>query len=112
MVFLADESRPVDAAVTGAAVARLGGLLVLAPGGDTAAAEERIEQMGLAGQVDQIVVGRSTSPSDIPWALIVVSAVLAGAGVFLLALAARKRERTGGGQPAEVTPTAKPEPRH
>ena len=104
VVFLADESRPVDAAVAGAAVARLGGLLVLTPGGDTGTAEERIQRMGIADQVDQIVVGRSTSPSNIPWALIVLSALLAAAGIFLLGLAARKRERTGDAGPAPVTP--------
>jgi hypothetical protein len=106
VVFVADESRPVDAAVAGAAVARLGGLLVLTPGGDPAAAEERIQQMGLSDQVDQIVVSKSESGSNIPWVLIVLSAALAAAGLLLLLSAARKRQQTADASPvsAEASP--------
>ena len=111
VVFVADESRPVDAAVAGAAVARLGGLLVLTPEGDTATAEQRINEMGLSDQVDQIVVSESTSPSNVPWALIVVSAALAAAGVLLLALAARKRRRVGDAPAVPMAPRPEPDRR-
>jgi len=90
VAYVADESRPVDAAVAGAAVARLGGFLLLTPGGDTTVAEEQITALGLTDEVDHLVVARSASPSDVPWALIIVSAVFAVAGIFLLDRAARK----------------------
>lgn len=91
VAYVADEGRPVDAAVAAAAIARTGGFLLLTPGGDAGAAEEQIAAMGLEGQVDQLVVAESTSPSNIPWALIAVFAVLAIAGIVLLDRAARKK---------------------
>ena len=94
LAYVVDESRPVDAAVAAAAVARQGGFLLLTPGGDPAAAEEQIEALGLTGQVDQLIVAESTSPTSIPWALIAISAVFAAAGIVLLDRAAKKnRER-------------------
>jgi hypothetical protein len=111
VVYVADDSRPVDAAVGAAAVARLGGILLLTPGGDAGAAEERISQLGLSDQVDQIVVGESASESNIPWALIGVSALFAAAGIFLLDRAARKsRQRTGDAPPVTAPSTPRPEP--
>ena len=82
---------PVDAAVAAAAVSRAGGFLLLTPGADTGAAEEQIGAMGLAGQVDQLVMVESTSPGNVPWALIAVFAVFAIAGIVLLDRAARKK---------------------
>ncbi|HEX2046916.1 MAG TPA: sialidase family protein [Acidimicrobiales bacterium] len=112
VAFVADGSRPVDAAVAAAAVARLGGILVLTPGGDAGAAEELIQRMGLSDQVDQVVVSRSTSPSDIPWVLIVVSAALAAAGLLLLLSAARKRQQTADAPPVPVPTAPERERRH
>ena len=91
VAYVADESRPVDAAVAAAAVSRSGGLLLLTPGGSTEAAEAQINALGLANQVDQLVMVESTSPSNVPWALIAVFAVFAVAGVVLLDRAARKK---------------------
>jgi len=103
VAYVADESRPVDAAVAAAAVARTGGFLLLTPGGDTGAAEEQITAMGLSDQVDQLVMVESTSPGNVPWALIGVFAIFAIAGIVLLDRAARKnRER--GAAPAHVEP--------
>jgi hypothetical protein len=103
VAYIADESRPVDAAVAAAGIARSGGFLLLTPGGSTGAAEEQLNAMGLAGEVDQLVVAESTSPSNVPWALIAVFAVFAIAGIVLLDRAARKnRERAAA--PAHVEP--------
>jgi hypothetical protein len=115
VVYVADESRPVDAAVGAAAVARLGGFLLLTPGGDAAAAEEQINELGLSAEVDRIVVGESASSGDVPWALIALSGLLAAAGIFLLDRAARKnRGRGAGAEPSSVpsAPASQPEPRH
>ncbi len=106
VAYVADESRPVDAAIAGAAVARLGGFLLLTPGGDTDAAEEQITALGLSDQVDHLVVAESTSPSTIPWALIVVSALFAVAGIVLLDRAARKNRERKAEAPAVVTPAS------
>jgi hypothetical protein len=100
VAYVADESRPVDAAVAAAAIARTGGVLLLTPGGDTGAAEEQIKALGLSDQVDQIVVAQSTSPTKVPWALIAVFAVLAAAGIVLLERASRKNRDNKGRAPA------------
>ena len=91
VAFVADQSRPVDAAAAAAAVGRTGGLVLLTPGADTAAAEKRIAELGLTADVDRIVVAKSTGSSSPPWALIVISAVLAVGGIVLLDRAARKK---------------------
>ena len=109
VAFVVDEDRPVDAAVAAAAVSRLGGFLLLSPGGGTGAAEEQISALGLEGQVDQLVVAESASSSNVPWALIAVFAVLAIAGIVLLDRAARKN-RARAGAPAHVEPATRKEP--
>ena len=106
VAYVADEDRPVDAAVAATAVARIGGFLLPTPGGETAKAEEQINALGLADQVDHLVVARSASSSNVPWALIAVSAALAAAGIFLLDRAARK-SRANKAQAPPVVP-AKP----
>ena len=109
VAYVADDSRPVDAAVAAAAIARSGGFLLLTPGGSTGAAEEQINALGLADQVDQVVIAESTSPSNVPWALIAVFAVFAVAGVVLLDRAARKN-RQRAAAPAHVEPTPRKGP--
>ncbi|MEO7443373.1 MAG: cell wall-binding repeat-containing protein, partial [Acidimicrobiales bacterium] len=52
VAYVVDGERPIDGALAGAAVARLGGTLVVAPGADTAAA---------SGGVDRVVVVRSVA---------------------------------------------------
>ena len=89
IAYVADDARPVDAAVAAAAVARIGGMVLLSPGAATAGAEKQIDQLGLTGAVDKVVVVRSTSSTSPPWALIVISALLATFGVLLLGLARR-----------------------
>ncbi len=105
LAYVVDEDRPVDAAVAAAAVARLGGFLLPTPGADTGVAEEQINALGISDQVDQLVVAESTTPGNVPWALIAVSAVLAAAGIVLLDRAARKSRSTKAqAPPVAVTP--------
>ncbi|HVL05573.1 MAG TPA: hypothetical protein VM388_06270 [Acidimicrobiales bacterium] len=108
VAYVADDSRPLDAAVAAAAIARTGGILVLTPGGSTGAAEAQLNALGLAGQVDQLVVAQSTSPSNVPWALIAVFAAFAVAGIVLLDRASRKN-RQRGAAPAHVEPALRKE---
>jgi putative cell wall-binding protein len=107
VAYVADDSRPVDAAVAAAAVARTGGIVLLSPGAGTAAADKQIDQLGLTGAVDKVVVVKSTSSTSPPWALIVVSVLLAAFGVLLLGLAARRR-RSGATETATGARTATP----
>ncbi|MDQ6798784.1 MAG: exo-alpha-sialidase [Actinomycetota bacterium] len=110
IAYVADASRPVDAAVTAAAVARVGGIELLTPGAGTAAADKQIDQLGLTGAVDKMFVVKSSTSSSPPWALIAASAVLAAIGLVLLGLAARKKETSAAdtAAPRPVTsPTAK-----
>ncbi len=97
VAFVADESRPVDAAVASAAVARLGGILLLTPGADTGPAETQLSAMGIGDQVDQLVVAESSSPGNVPWALIAISAVFGAVGIFLIDRASRKNRASKGG---------------
>ncbi|MFN2607913.1 MAG: cell wall-binding repeat-containing protein [Acidimicrobiales bacterium] len=95
VVYLADQDRPADAAVAAADVARVGGILVVNAGADDAAAERTLDQAGLGSRVDRIVVARSSSPGGrVPWAVIVISALLALIGLVLLARAAAAKDRT------------------
>ena len=103
IAYVGDQGRPVDAAVAAAAVSRTGGIVLLSPGAGTAGADKQIDQLGLTGAVDKVVVVKSTTSTSPPWALIVASAVLAALGLVLLGLAARKR-RAG----ATGTTTAAP----
>jgi hypothetical protein len=109
IAYVADDSRPVDAAVAAAAVARTGGIVLLSPGAGTAAADKQIDQLGLTGAVDKVVVVKSTSSTSPPWALIVVSVLLAALGILLLALAARKRQANAT-KTAAAAPKTSPAP--
>jgi putative cell wall-binding protein len=91
VVYVADQSRPVDAAVAATVAARNGGLLLLTPGAGTPAAEKQLGGLGLSSTVDRIVVVRSSTPTSVPWAVIIVSILLAVLGIALLGRAARKR---------------------
>jgi hypothetical protein len=93
--------------VAAAAVARTGGIVLLSPGAGTAAADKQLDQLGLTGAVDNVVVVKSTSSTSPPWALIVVSVLLAAFGVLLLGLAARRR-RSGATETATGARTATP----
>ena len=95
IAYVVDDSRPVDAAVAAAAVARIGGMMLLSPGATTAAADKQIDQLGLTGAVDKVVVVKSASSTRPPWALIVASGLLAALGILLLGLAARRRQAGG-----------------
>jgi hypothetical protein len=91
VVYVADQARPVDAAIAAAVAARNGGLLLLSPGAKAPAAQKQLDGLGLTPMVDRIVVVRSSTPTSVPWAVIAVSILLAVLGIALLARAARKR---------------------
>ncbi len=60
VVYVADGAEPMHAALLGAAVARLGGLLLLAPDGLAAKAEATLETLGLRSGVDRLVTSDLT----------------------------------------------------
>ncbi len=64
VVYVADGARSVDAAVLGAAVARLGGLMLLTPSGSTATAESRLTALGVDAAVDRLVAAVGTGGTD------------------------------------------------
>ena len=64
VVYVADGERPVDAAVLGAAVGRLNGLMLLAPSASAAAAEARLFGLGLTPMVDRLVTAVGTGGTD------------------------------------------------
>lgn len=56
VAYVADARRPMEVAVLSAAVARLGGLLVLTEGADVAAARSALDAAGVGGSLDRLVV--------------------------------------------------------
>jgi hypothetical protein len=93
MVFVADPSRPGDAALAAAAAARVGGLVVLAPNASASGAQGELSQAHLSAPIDQIVVVRSKSSAKTNTVLIVVFIVLGAVGLLLLLLAFALRTR-------------------
>lgn len=92
VVYVADQSRPLDAAVAATVAARNGGLLLLSEGAETPAAEKQLDGLGLSPMVDRIVIVRSATPAtSVPWPVIIGSILLAVVGVVLLARAKGKR---------------------
>jgi hypothetical protein len=55
IVYVADGSRPIDGALLGASVARLGGLMLLTPSASTSAAAATLGTLGLDASTDRIV---------------------------------------------------------
>ena len=96
VAYVADQSRPVDAAVTAAAVARVGGIMLLTPGAGTSAADKQLAALGQSGAVDEMFVVRSATSASPPWPLLIVIAALAVIGFVLLALAGRKKPSAKG----------------
>ena len=66
VVYVADGARPVDAAVVGAAVGRLNGLLLLRPSADTASAVARLNTLGINNTVDRVVGAVGAGGTDPP----------------------------------------------
>lgn len=64
LVYVADGNRPADAAVLGAAVGRLTGLMLLTPGASTTTARDRLNTLGLDPQVDRVVSAIGTGGTD------------------------------------------------
>jgi hypothetical protein len=64
VVYVADGARSMDAAVLGAAVARLGGLMLLTPSASTATAESRLTALGVDAAVDRLVAAVGTGGTD------------------------------------------------
>jgi hypothetical protein len=107
IVYVADSARSADAGIAAAAVARVGGVLVLTPGASGSAAEAMTNRLGIGDAVDRIVVAKSTTPSNIPWVLFVVIGLFALAGLILLGWARQKSLAAGGTAPARA-PTTTP----
>ena len=91
LVYVAPTSNAVDAGLMGAAVARRGGLLVVA--GNTAPSDVATSLKRLGLQPDQVWIAHPSHKTKTPWLLIVVFAVLGVAGGVLL-LVARGRGRS------------------
>ena len=71
VAYVADDSRPVDAAAAAAAVARTGGIMLLSPGAGTAAADKQIDQLGLTAPSTRSSSSGAPAPPSSPWALAV-----------------------------------------
>ncbi|MCA1674084.1 MAG: cell wall-binding repeat-containing protein [Actinobacteria bacterium] len=94
IVYVTDAGRPFDQAVAGAAVGRLGGLMLAVPKANASRALDRLEASQPGLPVDRVVVATTTGSSGISAVFLVISALLAVAGLVLLFVAlARKRSQ-------------------
>ena len=66
VAYVADDSRPVDAAAAAAAVARTGGIMLLSPGAGTAAADKQIDQLGLTAPSTRSSSSGAPAPPQLP----------------------------------------------
>lgn len=89
-VFVAGVDRPVDAALLGAAAARLGGVLVVSDGG------EAVDRLQLRAGLDRVFVVAREDRTDVPWLIIAGSVLLAILGAGLLAAGRARRTRAAG----------------
>jgi putative cell wall-binding protein len=64
VVYVADGARPMDAAVLGAAVSRVTGLMLLVPGASSTAAQTRLTALAVDPFVDRIVAAIGTGGVD------------------------------------------------
>jgi hypothetical protein len=64
VVYTADGSRPIDGALLGSAVARLGGLMLLTPGASPSLAATTLGTLGLDASTDRIVAAIGTGGTD------------------------------------------------
>ncbi|MGH7685707.1 MAG: cell wall-binding repeat-containing protein [Candidatus Dormibacteria bacterium] len=95
LVYVAPTSNAVVGGVMGAAIARTGGLLVVADNPTSSNVAASLQRLQL--QPDQVLVASVSKPSETPWVLIilviVVTAVLAVAGVVMFVIG-RSRSRS------------------
>lgn len=89
IVYLADSDRPLQAAVMAAASARLGGLLLVAPGAGVDEAQEVLDRLDPTTSVDRIVAVSSTSTGT-NWVPVALGALFVLAGVAFLLFALRR----------------------
>jgi putative cell wall-binding protein len=103
VVYVADPGRPLDAALAASSAARVGALVVLTPGANTAQAQSDVASLHL-GAVDEVVQVHSTSSSKANTALIVLFVALGVVGLILLALTFNLRHRSiGSGDASPAT---------
>lgn len=93
IVYVTAASRPLDQAVLGAAVGRLGGLMVVTPGASAERAIDSLSPVQPAAAIDRMVVARSASPGGANPLLIGLSLLLGVTGLVLLVLALTRSRR-------------------
>ncbi|MGH9226206.1 MAG: sialidase family protein [Acidimicrobiales bacterium] len=94
ILYIADSGRPFDQAIVGAAAGRLGGLMLAVPGASASRALDRLGTSVPSAAIDEVVVATSSGSSGISPVFVLLSALLAVAGLALLLVAlTRKRER-------------------
>jgi len=86
VVYVAEQSKPMDQVLIGAAAARLGGVMVAAAGPSADAARKAAASVGAVASVDRVVATANSSSSRVPWPLLVGFLLLAliGIGLFLM----------------------------
>lgn len=106
VVYVTDGERPVDQAVLGAAVARLGGLMLAEPDASADGARRSLDRLGLTPLVDRLVVakpdlGGTSTALRLALAIVIF---LIGILTLVLALAHGDDEHPPTGSPREGVP--------
>lgn len=94
ILYVVDSGQPFDQAIVGAAVGRLGGLMVAVPGASAGRALDRVRDSVPSAAIDEVVVAAISGSSGISPVVVVLSALLAMAGLVLLLMALARNRRT------------------
>jgi putative cell wall-binding protein len=112
VVYVVDGERPADQATVGAAVARLGGIMLAEPDAGPAEARRSLDKLGLTAGVDRLVVARvdlGGSSTGLRLALAIVIFVI-GIAVLMVALVHRDDGGSDAVSPPGTSSPAPPDP--
>jgi hypothetical protein len=93
--------------VAGAAIARVGGVLIPTAGASTAAADAVLNSAGVSATVDEMYVVKSAAAgTSVPVVIFVLIGLVAVAGLVLLGVAASQKSKTGPAPAKKAAPAA------
>ncbi|MGI9033535.1 MAG: cell wall-binding repeat-containing protein [Acidimicrobiales bacterium] len=104
VVYVTDGERPVEQAAVGAAVGRLGGIMLAEPDASPAATRRSLDKLGLTARVDRLVVARVDFGGTSTRLRLTLAVLISLIGVATIVVALAHRDDThGSAQPSPVS---------